>query len=175
MSPQKMIMHIGVALSFALATGNTFAFDPADPIPDPIVKGSMVIELEFISDAISPNWLTHAGDGTDRLFVVEQPGFISIIEGGVKLATPFLDVSSRLPALGLFGLDFDERGLFGLAFHPDYATNGKLYTFTSEPITARPISPSRRSMRFPTKASLPNGWWILVTPIWWIQAREKSS
>lgn len=136
MSPQKMIMHIGVALSFALATGNTFAFDPADPIPDPIVKGSMVIELEFISDAISPNWLTHAGDGTDRLFVVEQPGFISIIEGGVKLATPFLDVSSRQPALGLFGLDFDERGLFGLAFHPDYATNGKLYTFTSEPITA---------------------------------------
>jgi glucose/arabinose dehydrogenase len=40
-----------------------------------------------------------------------------------------------LPSLGLFGLDFDERGLLGLAFHPDYATNGKLYTFTSEPVT----------------------------------------
>ena len=82
MSPQKIIVHIVVMISFAFATGNAIAFDPADPIPDPISKGSIRIELEFISNAVSPNWATHAGDGTDRLFVVEQPGTVSIIEGG---------------------------------------------------------------------------------------------
>ena len=54
----------------------------------------------------------------------------------MKLADPFLDVRSLVPDLGLFGLDFDERGLLGLAFHPEYATNGKFYTFTSELISA---------------------------------------
>jgi glucose/arabinose dehydrogenase len=47
----------------------------------------------------------------------------------------FLDVSNRLVPLGAFGPGtFDERGLLGLAFHPDYASNGLLYTYTSEPV-----------------------------------------
>jgi hypothetical protein len=109
---------------------------PNNPIPDPIAQGSITIELEQIATGVvSPNFLTHSGDGTDRLFVVQQPGQIGIIENGVWLPTPFLDVSDRLPALGLFGLDFDERRQLGLAFHPDFSNNGKLYTFTSESIS----------------------------------------
>lgn len=137
MKTQKIIPRIGAALCLICLSTNGLAFDPADPIPEKIAKGSIAIELEQIaSGVISPNYLTHAGDGSNRLFVVQQPGQIGIIENGGLLATPFLDVSSRLPDIGLFGaLDFDERGLLGLAFHPDFANNGKLYTFTSENAT----------------------------------------
>lgn len=85
---------------------------------------------------LSPNYLTDSRDDSDRLFVVQQPGQIGIIENGAWLPTPFLDVSYRMPALDLFGLDFDERGLLGLAFHPDFSYNGKLFTFTSESSSA---------------------------------------
>jgi glucose/arabinose dehydrogenase len=59
------------------------------------------------------------GDRT-RAFVVEQGGRIRIVRGGAVVATPFLDVSSKTSAGG-------ERGLLGLAFHPDYASNGRFY------------------------------------------------
>lgn len=45
-----------------------------------------------------------------------------------------LDLSSRLVSLGLFGVGYDERGFLGFTFHPDYQSNGKLYTYTSEPV-----------------------------------------
>jgi glucose/arabinose dehydrogenase len=55
----------------------------------------------------------------------------------------FLDVSARLVPLGFLGPGtFDERGLLGLAFHPNYAINGKLYTYTSEPTSGPPSVPA---------------------------------
>ncbi|HZW09994.1 MAG TPA: PQQ-dependent sugar dehydrogenase [Phycisphaerales bacterium] len=114
-----------------------------DPIPEKIAKGDIRIDLETIATGlVAPNTLMPAGDGTDRLFVVDQPGQIRMIKNGVLEPTPFLDVSDRLVELGVFGTqdegDFDERGLLGLAFHPGFADpnspgHGKLYTFTSEP------------------------------------------
>lgn len=128
----RCALHGGACVLLgALAIGTAHALD--DPIPAPIAKGPIRIELESIASGVtSPNFLTHAGDGSGRLFFLEQPGRVRVIEDGAVGATPFLDVSTRLPALGLFGLDFDERGLLGAAFHPNYASNGKFYTFTSE-------------------------------------------
>lgn len=113
-----------------------------DPIPDPIAKGDIRIGLQQIaSGMVAPNLLTHAGDGSDRLFIVDQAGQVRLYKGGQLQATPFLDVSPRLVELGVFGTqdenDFDERGLLGLAFHPGYADPqspgfGRLYTYTSE-------------------------------------------
>jgi hypothetical protein len=116
-----------------------------DPIPEPIVHGDIAIGLEIITDdLISPTHLTHAGDGSGRLFVVDQPGQIRIIDdSGVLLTTPFLDISSDLVSLPLFGdgpfNSFDERGFLGLAFHPDYSNPGtdgfgKLFTYSSQPV-----------------------------------------
>ena len=123
-----LIAMIGSTLLFI---SSVHALD--DPIPGAISKGSIRIELESIASGVtSPNYLTHAGDASGRLFFLEQPGTVRIIDNGAVLPTPFLDVSSRLPTLGLFGLDFDERGLLGAAFHPNFANNGKFYTFTSE-------------------------------------------
>src|SRR5687768_4105411 len=63
--------------------------------------------------------------GDDRKFVVEQFGRIRIINAEGELeGDPFLDIRDRI--VPLWG-DFDERGLLGLAFHPDFATNGKFY------------------------------------------------
>ena len=112
-----------------------------NPIPAPIAKGSTRIQLHEIAAGLTaPNYLTHAGDGTDRLFVVDQAGAVRLIKNGQLTPQPFLDVTSRLPTLGAFGPGtFDERGLLGLAFHPDFGTPGttgfgKLYTFNSEPV-----------------------------------------
>jgi len=55
-----------------------------------------------------------------RAFVVEQGGRIRIVRGGTVVGTPFLDVSSKISTGG-------ERGLLGLAFHPQYASNGRFY------------------------------------------------
>ncbi len=121
----------------------------ADPIPAPIPKSSITIELQTVAtNLVAPNLLTHAGDGTDRQFIVDQGGDIKLIKNGALQATPYLDTSSLLvsPLGGIippfqdpFG-DFDERGLLGLAFHPDFddiakSGYGKFYTYTSEPIT----------------------------------------
>jgi glucose/arabinose dehydrogenase len=68
-----------------------------------------------------PLYLTHAGDGSGRLFVVEKTGTIRIVKGDQVLPTPFLDISSKIRASG------SEQGLLGLAFHPRYAENGRFF------------------------------------------------
>lgn len=79
------------------------------------IRLQMVVEgLERPVDLTSP-----AGD--DRLFIVEQPGRIRIARGGSLLPEPFLDIVSRVESGG------NEQGLLGLAFHPQFATNGYFY------------------------------------------------
>lgn len=64
-------------------------------------------------------------DGDDRKFVVEQFGRVRVINADGKLeATPFLDIRNLI--VKQFS-DFDERGLLGLAFHPEFSSNGKFY------------------------------------------------
>ncbi|MCP4358638.1 MAG: PQQ-dependent sugar dehydrogenase [Chloroflexi bacterium] len=78
------------------------------------------IQLTPIAAGLSkPVYLTHAGD--DRFFAAEQAGTIRIIRDGELLPEPFLDVSEILAT------DGSERGLLGLAFHPQYAQNGYFY------------------------------------------------
>ena len=67
-----------------------------------------------------PVGLANASDGSRRLFVLEQPGVIRIVREGTVLPDPFLDISSQVSCCG-------ERGLLGLAFHPDYEHNGLFY------------------------------------------------
>lgn len=63
-----------------------------------------------------PLYLTHAGDA--RLFVVEQPGLIRVVENGQLLPPPFIDLRDRVGSVG------NEQGLLSVAFHPDYAEEG---------------------------------------------------
>ena len=72
-----------------------------------------------VTGLASPVFLT-APAGDARLLVVEQPGRIRIVENGALVTTPFLDITSQIASGG-------ERGLLGMAFHPQYATNGFFY------------------------------------------------
>jgi glucose/arabinose dehydrogenase len=85
---------------------------------------SQTIELEDFADGFSsPLALKNAGD--ERLFVVEQGGVIKIVDlNGTVNPTPFLDIQSIVNAGG-------ERGLLGLAFHPEYQTNGRFFVHYS--------------------------------------------
>jgi glucose/arabinose dehydrogenase len=69
----------------------------------------------------SPLFVTHAGDGSGRLFVVEQAGTIRVIDRGIMQEKPFLDLRDRVSTKG------NEQGLLGLAFHPDHRRNGRLF------------------------------------------------
>jgi glucose/arabinose dehydrogenase len=102
-----------------------------NPIPRRVPKGPLAVELaETAGGFAAPLGLLASNDGSKRLFVYDQVGRVWIIKDGKRLARPFLDVRARLVKLNPA---YDERGLLGLALHPDFATNGKLYTFTSEP------------------------------------------
>ena len=76
-------------------------------------------DLKLVADNfVSPVTVIQPDDGTKRLFVVDEIGKIWIIfPDGSKSATPFLDISSKMVSLLP---DYDERGLLGLAFHPDF-------------------------------------------------------
>jgi len=77
----------------------------------------------------SPVALVDPGDGSGRLFIVDQTGLIWILgPKGRLLPEPFLDLRPRLVELSAF---YDERGLLGLAFHPDFAADGRFYVYYS--------------------------------------------
>src|SRR6185295_11569082 len=68
----------------------------------------------------SPLDVADAGDGSGRIFVAEQAGRIRIVRDGTLLERPFLDISGRIASGG-------ERGLLGIAFHPDYPADPRIF------------------------------------------------
>ncbi|HEY3476082.1 MAG TPA: PQQ-dependent sugar dehydrogenase, partial [Anaerolineales bacterium] len=90
--------------------------------------------LELVADGFtSPVALVEPRDGSARLFVVEQTGLLWIRSNGQRLEQPFLDLRERVVELNDF---YDERGLLGLAFHPDFAATGRFYVSYSAPVRA---------------------------------------
>ena len=82
--------------------------------------------VEVATGFSRPLYVTNAGDGSGRLFVVDQLGRIWIVSNGVIFTPPFLDVSGLISREAL-GDSYTERGLLGLAFHPKYAENGVFF------------------------------------------------
>ena len=129
-----------VALTSASAGAHCPATAFDQTVFAPIHRGGTRIGLEAVASGFTAplKGVVAPGEPT-RLYVVEQTGQIWAVNLATGAKTPFLDVSSRLVPLGVFGPNtFDERGLLGLAFHPQYASNGKLYTYTSEPNAGAP-------------------------------------
>lgn len=122
-----------------LVLSSTAAFAQQQLFP-PIPAGSVHASLQPIASGLtSPVDLTVAGDGTNRLFVTDQAGKIDIVQNGVLQSQPFLDLSSRLVPLSS---GYDERGLLGLAFDPNFAVNHTVYTLTSEPVSGAGTFPT---------------------------------
>jgi len=92
-----------------------------DSRPQPFRPGNVTLDLQTVAEGFeAPLGVTHAGDGSGRLFVVEQTGAIHILSDGKVLGEPFLDVRESVVAGG-------EQGLLGLAFHPAYSRNGRFF------------------------------------------------
>jgi glucose/arabinose dehydrogenase len=93
----------------------------ASPEPEAVTSfpDPAVYQWNLVTDGLyKPAGLTHAGDSSGRLFVVEQPGQIRIIKDGQRVLTPFLNLADQISTEG------NEQGLLGLAFHPRYTENG---------------------------------------------------
>lgn len=118
-------------LLFALVLALTAPLLPEEeaPTPQPIPDNTSYHLEELADNLQSPTYLTHAGDGSARLFVLEQDGIIWIYDEAYdRLPSPFLDITS------LVNREHLERGLLGLAFHPDFTENGYFYVhYTAEP------------------------------------------
>ncbi len=100
-----------------------------------VILSGKNIEAQFTLQEAFPNLtfvnpvdLQYAPDGTDRIFIVEQSGIIKVFEnnGNTAVVKTFLDISDRVTSGG-------ETGLLGLAFHPDYASNGYFYVDYTTP------------------------------------------
>jgi glucose/arabinose dehydrogenase len=110
---------VSLTLMFALAGcgGNS----PSTGTPPPVRTIPPTVTLTSVASGFSlPLALEQPNDGSGRLFVVEQGGRIRIIQNGSVLPNAFLDISGKVESDG-------EKGLLGLAFHPNYATNGFFY------------------------------------------------
>ncbi len=129
-SPQRIAE---VPTSTASATATVTATPTSPPLaltmtptdfpatPPPSLEG-LSLKLAPVGEGIDrPLFVTHADDGSDRLFIVEKPGTIRIFAEGRLLETPFLDLRDRVNSSG------SEQGLLGLAFAPDYRRTGRFY------------------------------------------------
>jgi glucose/arabinose dehydrogenase len=107
---------------------------------------------------VRPVDLQQPADGTNRLFVVEQRGVISVFERDTNVSTKntFLDIQSRVRDIG------NEEGLLGLAFHPDYASNGYFYlNYTASDPRRTVIARYTVSTTAPNVANEDSAWVIL--------------
>jgi glucose/arabinose dehydrogenase len=95
-------------------------------------NGDDSVSLDLVAEGFnSPVALVESPDNSRRLFVVDQSGQIYIIKDGAKLPQPFLNVEDKI----VLEEAPDERGLLGLAFHPDYASNGRFFIFYAGPLS----------------------------------------
>ncbi len=130
---------ITIVLAACGPTGSTGAPSPtpgqaskvptSGPVTTPVAVSSPPVESSRTPSVNASNVLaglnapvdvTNAGDGSGRIFVVEQAGRIRIVRDGQLLERPFLDITDRIASGG-------ERGLLGLAFHPDYPADPRLF------------------------------------------------
>ena len=121
----------------------------------PTVRGLRVEPV--VAGLDRPVHAAHAGDGSGRLFVVEKPGRIRIVRDGVLLPEPFLDITPLVRS------DGNEQGLLSVAFHPDYAANGRFFVVYTAPnsdvvLAAYRVSPD------PNRADPASGTPLLAVP-----------
>ena len=122
---KRTIFIFLLILSFTVAGCGENPSDGSDGGPE------LGLEL-FAEGFTAPIVLTPAGDGSGRLFVADQDGRIWVLTAeGQRSEAPFLDLRERLVGLNPA---YDERGLLGLAFHPDFTDNGRLFVYYSAPL-----------------------------------------
>ncbi|HTG18022.1 MAG TPA: PQQ-dependent sugar dehydrogenase, partial [Blastocatellia bacterium] len=107
-------------ISLLIVAANSSIPQSARVTPNQAIE-PVVIELApVLSGLSSPVFVTNARDGSNRLFIVEQSGRIKVLQPGASAPTVFLDIATKILSGG-------ERGLLGLAFHPQFSTNRRFF------------------------------------------------
>ena len=127
--------------------------------PDPLPPLEVVRSFPALT-FVRPVAIAHAGDGSDRLFVCDQPGVVYVFENrdDIEEAKVFLDIRSRTLTKHF------EEGLLGLAFHPRYEQNGRLFTYHSRNPQTSVISGWKVSASDPDKVDPSSAEIILEIP-----------
>jgi glucose/arabinose dehydrogenase len=109
---------VGVPLRAVVAD---YLYMPGDSTAQTL-EPNFTVDKQLVADGFElPVYVTHAGDGSGRIFVVEKRGRIRIIKEGEVVETPYLDITSIVGSSG------NEQGFLSFAFHPDYKNNGLFY------------------------------------------------
>ena len=117
---------------------------------------SFKIDVESYASGFNlPVYLTNAGDGSGRVFVVEKPGRILILKDGKQLDQPFLDITSLVRS------EEQERGLLGVAFHPKYKSNGLFFVYYTD--LSGQLTIARYHVSSDPNSADPNSAKILIT------------
>jgi len=148
----------------ALAAAGAIALAPS-------IAAAQTIGVDIVADGFDSPVFVTSPPGDERLFIVDQDGEIWIVADGARLQTPFLDISRTVRFAG-------ELGLLGLAFHPDYASNGRFFVnytdrdlntrvaefrVSTDPNQAAP-STEREILSFHQPAGNHNGGWLGFGP-----------
>ena len=109
--------------ALALCSATAVRAEQAKPVqPGGKLPGNVAIQLVKVEgDLVEPVSVAAPNDGSGRVFVIERPGVIQVIKDGKRLRKPFLDLKDKTIS------SFLELGMFSMAFHPDFKTNGKVY------------------------------------------------
>ena len=113
---------------------NTATVVPTPPDVQSFPDSSSYTWTEVVSGLTRPIGLTSAGDGSGRIFIIEQPGRILIHDGAELVELPYLDIRDQVRDKG------SEQGLLGLAFHPDYSENGYFFINYTDKTGANVVS-----------------------------------
>ncbi len=107
----------------------------ADPLTTTTLAPLKRVSLELVFDGFRQPTVITAPAGDDRLFVAQRVGVIRVLDGRREMLDPaFLDITDRVLAGGI------EQGLLGLAFHPDYASNGRFFVYYTDKGGRRQLS-----------------------------------
>ena len=133
--------------------------------------GEPALTTQPIANVSSAVYITHAPGDLQRVFIVQLNGRVRIVKNGLLLTTPFLDISSQVTTGG-------ERGMLGLAFHPNFQQNGYFYVrynnsaghviarytaSTTNPDVAN-TSSAQTILTYPKSSTNHNGGWIDFGP-----------
>ncbi|MBI2764769.1 MAG: PQQ-dependent sugar dehydrogenase [Chloroflexi bacterium] len=171
------LLPIGPVILVMLAADCSGGDNPANPAGTPAVvsptptptlapgetpspgRQPAAVTLEtFATGFKRPTFVTNAGDGSGRIFVVEKSGTIRLIQDGKAASTPFLDISDRVLSTG------SEQGLLGLAFHPKFKDNGRFFVTYTARDAANTLAEYRVSAADPSRADPSTARILLAIP-----------
>lgn len=116
--PSVTTPSTAAAQDSTLESVTTTTIEPLAPL-----KG---LATELVADGFDNPVFVTGAPGTDALFVIEQDGVIQVLIDGERADRPFMDITDRVGSVA------GEQGLLGLAFHPDYASNGRFYAYWTD-------------------------------------------